>query len=147
VQMRDLGQKQSELISTGEMASLLRLLSAKNQVIVAIQAIEKELDPFHAQDPEQRQWHSPQARAHCAQLAEECRLLLAEVMQMERDNEQRMTVRRDEVADQLQAAQASSAARGAYQAHQMTTPQGPHTAMPGLEVSGGEQRLDIFSGT
>ncbi len=145
--MRDLGQRQSELISTGEMASLLRLLSAKNQVIAAIQAIEKELDPFHAQDPEQRQWHSSQARVHCAQLAEECRLLLAEVMQMERDNEQKMTVRRDEVANQLQAARASSTARGAYQVHQMTTPQGPHAGVPGLEIAGGEQRLDIFSDT
>lgn len=146
VQLRDLGRKQSELISTGEMASLLRLLSAKNQVIVAIQAIEQELNPFHAQAPEQRQWHSAEVRAQCAKKAEECRLLLAEVMQMERENEQKMTVRRDEVAVQLQTAQSASTARGAYQAQQRITPQGPHTPMPNFDSSSADKRLDLTSG-
>ena len=44
--------------------------------------------------------------------------MLAEIMDMERHNELKMTERRDLVASQLQAAQSASTARRAYQVHQ-----------------------------
>ena len=119
-QLRDLGRKQAELIAVGGMGPLLRLFSAKNQLIVAVQALEHELAPFHAQDPEDRDWTSATARQECAEQATACRGLLDEIMQLERDNEQRMTERRDQVTKQLQASQAVSVARGAYQAQQTT---------------------------
>lgn len=118
VKLRDLGRKQTELIAAGEMGALLRSLSAKNQWIVAVQAIEKELAPFHAQDPVDRAWPSPTLREQCAEQAAECQALLDEIMQLERENEQQMTQRRDQVAQQLQAAHAAGAARAAYQAQQ-----------------------------
>ncbi len=127
LQLRDLGSKQTKLIATGEMGPLLRLIAVKNQLIGALQTIERELTPFHAQDPEQRNWPTPEARAKCAQQAAACTQLLEEVMQMERENETCMTERRDQVATQLQAAQTASAARGAYQAHQVSPPRGPHS--------------------
>lgn len=119
VQMRDLGRKQSELIATGDMGPLLRLLSAKQQLITALQTIERELSPFHEDDPESRDWSSPESRTRCARQAADCRQLLSEVMQLEKQNEQQITVRRDEVASQLQTAHAASLARGAYQSQQM----------------------------
>lgn len=148
-QLRDLGRKQSELIAGGEMGALLRLISAKNQLIVALQAIERELAPYHAQDPEQRKWSSDADRTRCAAQAAECRQLLEEVMQMERDNEARMIRRRDQVATRLQTAQQANNARGAYQAQQRSHPLDPHT--PRTPISSGEfstpggQRLDIQS--
>ncbi len=148
LQLRDLGRKQSESIATGEMGPLLRLISVKNQLIAALQTIERELAPFHAQDPEQRDWSTAEARVQCAQKAEWCRLLLAEVMELEQQNEQNMVQRRDQVATQLQAVQAASNARGAYQAHQLSTPQGPHaqlgtSALPLTSNHG--QQLDLHS--
>jgi hypothetical protein len=118
VQLHKLGVKQSELVSSGEIGSLLRLLSVKNQLIVALQAIEQQLGPFHDQDPEARVWPNSAARERCARQATECQTLLKEIMQMERDNEQKMTERRDQVASQLQAAQSATTARRAYQAQQ-----------------------------
>lgn len=118
VKLRDLGRKQAELIAAGEMGALLRSFSAKNQWIVAVQAIERELAPFHAQDPGERLWASPRAREECAQTAAECQSLLDEIMQLEHENELKMTERRDHVAQQLQAAHAAGAARVAYQAQQ-----------------------------
>ena len=103
LQLRDLGRRQSALISTGEMGTLLRLISAKNRLIVAMQAIEQQLSPYHSQDPETRSWSSQQARATCADQAAQCRELLEEVMQLERDNEQLMATRRDEVASRFDA--------------------------------------------
>ena len=118
-QLRDLGRKQSKLIAEGEMGQLLRLISAKNQLIVAVQTLEQELVPFHEQDPEDRVWTSTAARQASSEQAIACRQLLDEIMQLERDNEQQMTERRDQVAKQLQAAQAASVTRGAYQAQQL----------------------------
>jgi len=149
VQLRDLGKRQSELIATSEMGPLLRLLSAKHQLIAVLQAIENELTPFHAQDPERRSWPSKEARASCADQAAECRQLLDEIMRMERQNEQEMTVRRDQVATQLETAHVASQARGAYQAQQMTTLQGPHagrtTIAPIRQAAPTENQLDIHS--
>ena len=148
LQLRDLGRKQSEMIEAGEMGPLLRLISAKNQLIVAVQALEQELEPFHQQDPDQREWKSKAAREECARQANACRQLLEEVMQLERDNEQRMTERRDQVAAQLQAAQAASVARGAYQTQQMPRAKaGPPSAIPpstNPKVISGSQ-LDLHS--
>jgi hypothetical protein len=120
-QMRDLGHKQSELIATGEMGSLLRLLAAKQHLLNAMQAIEQELAPFHEEDPEKRVWPSPESRLQTAQHSDQCRQLLAEVIQLEKNNEQQITIRRDEIASQLHLANTASTARGAYQAQQTAT--------------------------
>ena len=125
-QLRDLGKKQSELIQAGDMTPLLRLITAKNQLIAALQSIEQGLAPYHNQDPDARVWHSDEAKVRSKQLAAACQQLLDEVMNLERQNEQEMIARRDQVASQLQAAQAAGNARGAYQAHQRSATQGPH---------------------
>ena len=116
-QLRDLGARQAQLIAAGEMSDLLRLVAAKQQVIVALQGLERQLAPFQEQDPEQRTWESAVARAACAADAEACRQLIGEVMAMEQDGERQMTVRRDEVAGQLRTATSGGRVREAYQAN------------------------------
>jgi hypothetical protein len=143
MKLRDLGRKQTELIAAGEMGALLRSFTAKNQWIVAVQAIEKELAPFHAQDPDERDWASSMEREQCAQQANDCQSLLDEIMQLERENEQRMTERRDQVAQQLQSAHAAGAARAAYQAQQT---RGPVYSQPlPLELPTANGQLDLQS--
>ncbi|MCA9230411.1 MAG: flagellar export chaperone FlgN [Planctomycetales bacterium] len=150
-QLRDLGLKQAELISQGEMSPLLRLLGAKNQLIVAVQAIEHELTPFHSQDPDKRQWPSAEERTRCSEQAAQCQQLLAEVMQLEEQNEMEMTLRRDRVANQLQAAQAASTARSAYQAQQSIPPKPRSTSSafhapgPHFATDGERPTLDLHS--
>jgi hypothetical protein len=116
VQLRDLGLRQAQMIADGEMAELLRLVSAKQQLIVALQAIEQQLAPFHEQDPETRQWESSEVRTRCAEDAEVCRGLIQEVMAMEQAGERQMIERRDAVANQLRTVAAGSRVRDAYQA-------------------------------
>ena len=116
VQLRDLGLRQAQMIAGGEMAELLRLVAAKQQLIVALQAIEQQLAPFHQQDPETRRWATSEARAKCAAYAEACRGLIQEVMAMEQAGERQMTERRDAVANQLRTVAAGSRVRDAYQA-------------------------------
>jgi hypothetical protein len=116
-QLRDLGARQAQLIAAGEMADLLRLVAAKQQLIVALQALEKQLAPFHGQDPDRREWASPEARAQCAADGEACRQLIREVMAMEQDGERQMTTRRDDVANQLRSVASGGRVREAYQAN------------------------------
>jgi len=144
LKLRDLGRKQAELIAAGQMGALLRSFSAKSQWIVAVQAIEKELAPYHAQDPDQRVWASAELRKQSAAQAAECQGLLDEIMQLERDNERIMTERRDRVALQLQSAHAAGAARSAYQAQQKGSTRAK--AIP-LAAPATTDQLDLHSGT
>jgi hypothetical protein len=116
-QLRDLGFKQALLVASGEMSDLLRLVAAKQQLIVALQSLERQLAPFHDQRPESRVWASPAARAACADDAEACRQLIGEVMAMEQDGERQMAKRRDDVAGQLRTATSGGRVREAYQAN------------------------------
>jgi hypothetical protein len=116
-QLRELGRRQLELIAGGDATELLRIAAAKQQLIVALQMIEKRLTPFHEQAPEARSWASPEARSRCAADAEACRLLVQEVMAMEQDGERQLTARRDGVATQLRMAAQGGRVREAYGAN------------------------------
>jgi len=153
VQLHNVGCKQSELIEAGEMGRLLRLLSAKNQLLTSLQVIERQLAPFHEQAPESRNWSSPESQAQCASQAQQCQSLLEEIMQMERQNEQRMSERRDRISGQLQTVHAAHRARGAYQAQRTSgtktvavdMPTAESTAPYPAETEAGG-RLDLQSG-
>jgi hypothetical protein len=116
-QLRELGRRQAQFIASGEMAELLRLVAAKEQLIVAMQAIERQLAPFQEEVPENRAWESAAARARCADDAEACRTLIQEIMAMEQAGEQQMTQRRDAVAQQLRSATQGGRVREAYGAN------------------------------
>jgi hypothetical protein len=141
-QLHRLGMKQRELVQSGELNSLMRLLSVKNQLLAALQTIEQSLAPFHQQEPEERVWSDPALRQACARQAEECQRMLAEIMHMERENEREITERRDLLATQLQTAQSATTARRAYQMNQNPV-QGPHVPFPtqGSHTTG----LDLHS--
>ena len=113
-QMRDLGSRQLELIGEGDLTQLLKVLSAKQQVIGALQDIEKDLVPFGNQDPSKRQWRSAEDRTRCAEQAAACQNILGEIVLQEKESEKRLTKRRDAVAVQLHDAHAAGKARGAY---------------------------------
>ncbi len=113
-QLSELGRRQSQLIALGNMADLMTLLAAKQQLIVALQALEVELAPFHDEDPDMRQWATSEARQRCAADADRCRQLIQDVMALEQAGERQLTVRRDETAEQLRTVAAAGRVREAY---------------------------------
>ena len=143
--LRDLSAKQASMIASGDMPALLRSFSVKNQWIVALQAIEKELGPFHEQNPETRVWSSESARQKCAEQANLCKQLLSEVMELEKTNEREMTQRRDQVAHQLQTVQTAGAARSAYQSQQQIRSHGPQVPTPSMLNNAPTGHLDLQS--
>jgi hypothetical protein len=114
-QLLTLGQRQADLIAVGNMADLMRLLSGKQQLIIALQSLERELGPYHEEEPESRRWSSTEQRTRCAADADHCRRLIVEVMALEQAGERQLTVRRDETAVQLRNVNAVGRVREAYQ--------------------------------
>jgi hypothetical protein len=121
VQLRDSGRRQAELVSGGDISALLKLLAAKQQLIVGLQTLEQELKPYYGEDPDARVWRSPADRAQCAQLAQGCNALLEEVVKLEKRSAEQMGARKNEVAERLQQAHAAAHIRNAYQTQRRTT--------------------------
>ena len=114
--LQDLGRKQVELVGAGELKGLLELLAAKQKQIDRLGQIEKGLDPFRGQRPDERRWPSEEDRRRCAALIDECDQLLAEVVQCEQTSESQMRQSRDRTAAVLHSAHTAQRARGAYTA-------------------------------
>jgi hypothetical protein len=119
-QLRETGRRQMELVSSGDISALLKLLAAKQQLIGSLQAVEQELTPYYAEHPDARTWTSPQERANCAQQVAECNALLDEIVRLEKLGAERITIRRDEVAEQLQQVHSATQVRGAYEANRIS---------------------------
>ena len=116
VQLCDVGHRQQEIVECGETTSLLELLAAKQTMISLLQQVERELAPFHAENPTERVWPTAAAREHCAEQSAQCNRLLAEIVELERESADRLAIRRNDVAAQLRQVYAAGQARSAYEA-------------------------------
>jgi hypothetical protein len=117
LQLRDIGRRQIALVNGGDVAALLALLSAKQQLIAGLQSLEQQLTPYYDEDAERRAWPTPRHRAECARQAADCNALLEEILAMEKLGAEKMTVRRNEVAEQLQQMHAATQVRSAYESN------------------------------
>lgn len=123
-----LARRQSEFISASDMTTLLKLLAAKQGLLQQLQQVERQLDPFRQQDPEQRAWRSAVERQECLEATQACEVMLAELMQIEQRDENEMVRRRDVVASQLNGVHSAQEARSAYATM-------PYTAAASLDLS------------
>jgi len=113
-QMRELGCRQMETITSGDLSQLFRILAAKQRLLHALQETEQGLSPYRQDDPERRVWSSPAARQQCQEMMRQCERLLLEIMQQERQSEQDLTLRRDTAAEQLQGLHQAATSHAAY---------------------------------
>jgi hypothetical protein len=118
VQLRAVGVRQTGLVTSGEVAALLKVLSAKQHLITRLQELEQQLKPFYAGDPDKRAWRSPEDRARCAKQANECNVMLEEIVRLEKLGAEKMNDRKNEVAQQLNQVHAAAHVRNAYQQQQ-----------------------------
>jgi flagellar biosynthesis/type III secretory pathway chaperone len=115
-QLREVGKRQLAFVTGRDTASLIKLLAAKQSLISGLQAIERELAPFSAEHPELRIWNSVDARAQCASRAAECNTMLREIVDLDRQGVDQMTLHRNEIAEQLQEVHTAVDVRNAYRA-------------------------------
>jgi hypothetical protein len=113
-QIRQLAGRQAEVIVQGDMTRIMSLLAVKQRLLNSIEQLERRLDPFRQQEPEQRQWQSPAHRQRAREASTRCDALLNEIMAVERTCETQLLQRRDLAADQLRVAHFSMHAANAY---------------------------------
>lgn len=94
----------------------MELLAAKQTLLDRMHELQSELAIYRDEDPDTRVWHSPRRREQTQLVATRCESILAEIMQIERDCEQKLVTRRAEVAADLKAADLAERARDAYAA-------------------------------
>jgi hypothetical protein len=111
-----LSRRQLEVIATGDMTLLMKVLSAKQTVMSQLQTIEREMTPFRDENPDERVWRSPEDRTACQARAERCNSLLTEALRLEQQAEQAMVEKRDATGATLAAMQTAADARMAYAA-------------------------------
>jgi hypothetical protein len=107
-------RRQLELIDSGDMSLLLKVLSAKQRLLSELQTLERGLDPFRQQQPEDRQWSSPERRDACAADRDESNRSLAQVFQLEQRSSARLAERRDAAAAGMARLHSAHEACGAY---------------------------------
>jgi len=96
------------------MTQLLRLLAAKQRLLAAVQSVERHLEPFRNENPDERVWISPAHRRRCAETVAVCEELLRGIVEQERQSEIQMQRRREEAAMQLQGVHSAAEIRDAY---------------------------------
>jgi len=125
-----LGRKQMELIEADHISELLDVLVVKQRVLAELQQIERAMDPYRQEAPENRRWAVPEDRQRCAQRLEQCEQTLREIVALETRSQDELTRRRDAAADQLQGMHLAGVARAAYQS-------GPLSVNGYLDLSSG----------
>ena len=147
-QMLKVGLRQQELIEQEGITDLLKLLSAKQQLIDAVVQIEQALNEYRHEDPEQREWSSSEARAACAKDADDCRRLYDQIVLIESEQEQKLSNRRDDIANQLRLIQSTQSVHQSYQPHHRPSQE----SKPSLPITGNHQSptppgsLDLTAG-
>src|SRR3569832_2178058 len=90
VQLHALSRRQLDLIESEDTSTLLGVLAAKQRLLGELQELERGMDPFRSQDPEQRRWRNPETRQRCADLIARAQALFAEIIVDEKQGETRM---------------------------------------------------------
>jgi hypothetical protein len=111
-----LARQQLALADGGGTSDLLKLLAAKQAVLVQLREVQRRLDPFRLQDPEARIWRSPDDRQRCQEQAHRCEELLAETMRLEKQGELAIARKRDRAASVLTGNASTRDVHAAYSA-------------------------------
>lgn len=114
-QLHTLSQYQLRLAGHDQhINDLMRVLSAKQTLIERLTRIDRQMDPFRQQDPENRAWRSASERQRCSQTARQCEVLLTELKQLEQQSAEVVSSHRDEIARMLRDTHTSSDSVNAY---------------------------------
>lgn len=114
VQLQILGGRQLALIEAEDMSQLMGVLAAKQRLLGELHELERGMDPFRGQPPDERQWRSPELRRQCAELIARSEAVFAEIIAGEMQGEVRLRRHRDQAAARLQGAHVATHARSAY---------------------------------
>jgi hypothetical protein len=122
-ELHKLVSKQQQMIRDQEV-DLIPLLAVKQRVLEALNVLDRTMDPFRQQDPDQRRWISLEARSQCRDEAEQCEALFRQVLMIENECTLALQKQQQKAREQLQGVALAGQASRAYQrsAGGMATP-------------------------
>lgn len=113
-QLCELARQQASITQSGDATILLSFLSRKQPLMDRLSEIQAGLGIYADDDPDQRVWRSPQLRQSCRAASQRCQHLLSEIVLLEKQSLDEMSLRRDALAAHLQDGQDGSLAAQAY---------------------------------
>ncbi len=113
-ELHKLVSKQQEMIREQEV-DLIPLLAVKQRVLEALSEVDRTMDPFRQQDPDQRRWPSLEAREQCRDEADQCEALFRQVLMIENDCTLSLQKQQQKAREQLQGVALAGQASRAYQ--------------------------------
>lgn len=113
-QLCELAKQQATITQSGDATILLSFLSRKQPLMDRLGEIQADLTCFAHDDPEQRLWRTPELRLTCRAAAERCQQVLAEIVLLEKQSLDEMSMRREALAAQLQDGHDGTLAAQAY---------------------------------
>ena len=116
--------QQAEAIAAGRMSELMSLLAQKQTPLRQLGAVSQTLREAENDDPDQRQWTSPQARDECRSKHRRCESLLGELLRLEAECEAKLAHSRDEIEEKLSRSEGARQAASSYTATISDAPTG-----------------------
>ncbi len=113
-ELRKLVDYQSPLVEDGDSRKLLGLLATKEKLLTRLKKVEASLDPFRDEDPEHRVWRREADRTAARDIATECTRSLAEVMEIDQADVEKLIARHDLNAKLLERIQTAQVVNDAY---------------------------------
>ena len=113
-QLCELAKQQSTITHSGDATILLSFLSRKQPLMDRLGELQVDLSIYAADDPAQRHWRSPELRETCRAASQRCQQVLSEIVLLEKQSLDEMSLQRDALTAQLQDGQDGTLAAQAY---------------------------------
>jgi len=111
---RELSIQQVEVMQNDDIGMLLSILSRKSEILDTLATLQRDLEPYRDQKPEERQWDSSSDRAECQATFGEIDRLLEELSQMDKSALDQLTSQRDSLASQISHFTTAEVVQNAY---------------------------------
>ncbi len=101
-QLLELGSRQVDVIASGRMSELMRILAEKQAPLQRLGDISAALRQTAGDDPQLRQWDSQQHRERCRRAQDDCERMHIELLAIEAQCETALIESRNAIQQELQ---------------------------------------------
>jgi hypothetical protein len=125
-ELLEIARRQAVAIDGGRMNELMNLLGEKQVPLTRLADLSQAIAKAASDDPEVRPWNDPQDRRRCRAENEQCEEMLAELLRLEAECEQALSVRREDFRQQLERSHNTREAVSGYCRSDAGPPAGGH---------------------
>ncbi len=114
MRLAPISERQLEIVRSGDVSLLIRLLGLKQQIMYEFEAVEKELEPFRDTPPEQRIWKDEKERQETGESVNRCATLLEEILRNDTLSTEELATKKEEVEAQLRRTRQGAQVHNGY---------------------------------